>query len=187
MTRHNDRRLRTDRTRRSATAHLDDHRHPPRRLPHRHWGHRFDPAPPPYIADHVQLGYARTINAPKAAPSTLASSTTKARSLRALYVGISRGCERTTSTTAPSAPTPAEIYSSSHLTDRIDPPAHVRRAELNQPTSTTPASRRHHLRRLIRQRPRPHHHPATCHRRPYADSPNNHVHHDTTSTGNCHD
>ena len=133
LTRHNDRRLRTDRgemVRNGATWTISAI-HPDATLTAigRHGTIRL---PATYVSDHVQLGYARTINSAQSRtvePCLIYNE--GALGLRALYVALSRGCHENHiyfGTTG--VETGRDLFIQSTMSDRIDQPAHVRQAEL---------------------------------------------------------
>ncbi len=133
LTRHNDRRLRTDSDQmvRNGATWTITAIHPNATLTAT-GDHGTIRLPGTYVADHVQLAYARTINSAQGRtvePCLVYNE--GALGLRALYVALSRGCQEnhiyfaTTGTE-----TGRDLFTQSVLSDRIDQPAHLRRAEL---------------------------------------------------------
>ena len=156
LTRHNDRQLRTDRgemVRNGATWTITAiHADHTLTATGNHGAIRL---PATYVTDHVQLAYARTINSAQGRtvePCLVYNE--GALGLRALYVGLSRGCQENHvyfGTTG--VETGRDLFIQSMMSDRIDQPAHVRRAELAEQEIHHPGLLDgDHLRRLFEER-----------------------------------
>jgi len=132
-TRHNDRRLTTDRGEmvRNRAVWTVDHIHPDGSLTAT--GHNGTVRlPAPYVAEHVELAYARTVmGAQGRNVQGGVSFYEKPTDVRNLYVAMTRGTAMNEAFMVVNGEqTTADVFAQSIATDWIDLPAHARRAEL---------------------------------------------------------
>ncbi len=132
-TRQNDRRLSTDRGEmvRNRAVWTVDHIHPDGSLTAtgKHGTIRL---PAPYVAEHVELAYARTVmGAQGRNVQGGATFYEKPTDVRNLYVAMTRGTATNEAFMVVNGEqTAADVFAQSIATDWIDLPAHARRAEL---------------------------------------------------------
>ncbi len=155
-TRQNDRRLSTDRGEmvRNRAVWTVDHVHPDGSLTAtgKHGTVRL---PAPYVTEHVELAYARTVmGAQGRNVQGGASFYDKPTDVRNLYVAMTRGTAMNEAFMVVNGEqTAADVFAQSIATDWIDLPAHARRAELRDEKPHRPGLLDgRQLRRLLEQR-----------------------------------